>query len=301
MNLTQSLEHVAKSYLPSPLARTAKRMAVYPRYRHQVRACRQGYRDYEAHYPHSILFIAGLPKSGTTWLERMISSYPGYHDLLIPDAAAYELAHGGSHNYDLPADIFNRFRQMLVLTKMHVHGSPHNVALLRQAGIKYVVLYRDLRDVAVSYYFYVRQTPWHPDYIHYASLSLPQGLTRFGETLLPAYVAWVRSWHANRDPQLSLELCYEDMLSDTANVLTQVAQHFGLDHSPATIEAIVKAHSFKTLSHGRQSGQQSQHSFFRKGVAGDWRNHFTPALSRLYKQHAGAFLIEFGYETNHAW
>ena len=36
---------------------------------------------------------------------EMIASYPGFHELLIPDVAAYELAAGGSHDSGLPTEV----------------------------------------------------------------------------------------------------------------------------------------------------------------------------------------------------
>lgn len=301
MTATATLERLARRCLPAPAARLAKRIAVHPRYRRQARACRAGHRRYASRYPHPILFIAGLPKSGTTWLERMVSSYPGFHDLLIPDVAAHELATGGSHDYELPDDMFSRFEGMLVLTKMHVHGSVHNAQLLARSGTPYVVLHRDLRDVAVSNYFYVRRTNWHPEYPHYADRSIEEGLRIFAERTLVAYAEWVRSWHRNLDPTLGLMLRYEDLLADTAGNMTEVAGHFGLDGSPDRIEEIVRAHDFRRLSAGRDRGQERSGSFFRKGVAGDWRNHFTPELSEQVKGMIGDFLIEFGYETDRSW
>jgi hypothetical protein len=274
---------------------------VYPRYWQQARACRDGFRLFGDRYPQKVLFVAGLPKSGSTWLERMLSSYPGFHQLLIPDVAAYELTSGGSHDYELPDDMFSRFGKMLVLTKMHVHGSIHNVKVLRQAGIRYVVLYRDLRDVAISHHFYVRQTPWHPEYPVYVNLSLPEGLAAFAERTLEPFADWVRLWHQNRDPEMSLELRYEHMLTDPIRVMTRVAQHFELDSSTETTRSIVERHSFKRLSGGRAQGQDSHSSFFRKGISGDWKNHFTDELRDIYKQRIGDFLVEFGYETNDSW
>lgn len=294
--IIKSIAHKAPS-----LARLAKRIAVYPRYALQARNCRQGYRQFGQRYAQNLLFIAGLPKSGTTWLEKMVASYPGFHELLIPDVAAYELATGGSHDYDLPTDIFSRFKQMLVVSKMHVHGSPHNVNLLHDANVRYVVLYRDLRDVAISYYFYVRQTPWHPEYPIYASLSLSEGLQTFAERTLLPFAAWVCSWHQNHDPTMSLLLRYEELLEAPINVMTQVAQHFELDSAPETIEKIVQTHRFERLSGGRKQGRQSQNSFFRKGVAGDWQNHLTAETKESYKQLIGEFLIEFGYEDDKSW
>ncbi len=47
--------------------------------------------------------------------------------------------------------------------------------------------------------------------------------------------------------------------------------------------------------------QASDSSFFRKGVAGDWRNQFTPELKDLYRERIGDFLIEVRDEEDHAW
>jgi hypothetical protein len=208
---------------------------------------------------------------------------------------------GGSHNYELPDGIFDRFNDMLVVTKMHLHGSSQNARVLHKAQVKYVVLYRDLRDVAVSYYFYVRQTPWHPAYPLYSKLSLQEGLALFGIRLLPDFALWVRSWYKNLDPSLGLMLRYEDILKNTLEVMTRVAKHLHLNSSYETVSAMVEKHSFQQLSGGRKQGQESTDSFFRKGKAGDWRNHFTPALKAMYKKSVGDFLIEFGYEQDYSW
>jgi hypothetical protein len=300
MNATQGLESLAK-HLPPPIAREGKRLAVYPRYLQQRRACRRGFHEFGALYPQKVLFVAGLPKSGTTWLERMLSSYPGFGDVLIPDVASYELATGGSHDYDLPSEIFSRFENMLVVTKMHVHGSPHNVRVLRAAGVRYVVLFRDLRDVAVSHVFYVRQTPWHPEHRLYARLSVEAGLELFAERTLLPFADWVRTWHENADPEMSLLIRYEDMLSDIRTVMRRVAEHFELNSSEETISSIVRTHSFQQLSGGRSRGQVDRQSFFRRGVSGDWRTYFTPTLKDMYKRRLETFLIDFGYERDLSW
>lgn len=40
---------------------------------------------------------------------------------------------------------------------------------------------------------------------------------------------------------------------------------------------------------------------FRKGVIGDWRNHFTPDHVAAFKEVAGDALIQLGYETGRDW
>ena len=298
---TRTLENLARTMLPRGVARWGKRWAVHARYRSQCAGCRAGYQTYGERYPHPVLFIAGLPKSGTTWLERMVSSFPGYHELLIPDVARHELRTGGSHDFELPDDLFSRFDRMLVLTKMHVHGSPHNTAVLHDAGVPYVVLFRDLRDVAISNYFYVRQTPWHLEYDVYADCDLESGLEAFAERTLGPYADWVRSWHDNHQPESGLIVRYEEMLDDSHAVLRSIVDHFKLDADDALVNQIVEANQFKRLAAGRESGEQSESSFFRKGVAGDWKNQFTPRLRDVYKRVIGDFLIDYGYEEDLSW
>jgi alcohol sulfotransferase len=299
---TKRLESMARRYLTPGMARLAKRMTVGWRYRRQAELCRAGYREYGERYRHPVIFVAGLPKSGTTWLEKMISSYPGFHELLIPDVAGHELSSGGSHDYELPDDMFERFGGMLVLTKMHVHGSAHNVEVLGRAKVPYIVLFRDLRDVAVSHLFYVKNTPWHPEYPLYRDQSVEGSLVIFAERMLGAYVEWVGSWSENRDVKQSVILQYEQLLEDDGRSgLQQIAELCELPRDADTIQRIVEANSFQRMSGGRQRGQQQTGEFVRKGVAGDWKNHFTEELKELYKPKIGQFLIDFGYEADMNW
>ena len=106
--------------------------------------------------------------------------------------------------------------------------------------------------------------------------------------------------HAVTAAELRIEAarCCEQMLGDEERATTLFGQVFV---SEAPIERIVEANSFQNLSKGRAQGQESGRSFFRKGVAGDWRNQFTPETRSLYKDRIGQFLIETGYERDLNW
>ena len=173
--------------------------------------------------------------------------------------------------------------------------------VLRRAGVRYVILFRDLRDVAVSNYFYVCNTPWHPEYRHYHGRTVEEGLETFAERTLPAYVQWVRSWQANRDPERSLVFRYEELLADDLGCLRKMAALFELPGSDDELRTIAERNSFKAMSGGRERGEESGSSFQRKGQAGDWKNHFTPAITEVYRRVLGEFLVEFGYERSEDW
>jgi hypothetical protein len=64
---------------------------------------------------------------------------------------------------------------------------------------------------------------------------------------------------------------------------------------------IVWEHDFAKKSGGRKPGEEDSKSHFRKGQAGDWRNHFTPRHVRFFKDHYGDLLLKLGYEANSEW
>jgi hypothetical protein len=299
--LSEIIPDHAFFHLPPSLIRAGRRTAAWERDA-SVRAisfCR--FQAYSGLYPQPILFIAGLPKSGTTWLENMLVSYPGFHQLTPYDAVRYELNHGESHSYSLPDGFFERYRNRLLVIKLHLAGSRHNTESLKAANIKYVILYRDLRDVAVSYCFYVPRTPWHPDFPLYRDLSLPERLRCFADQHLNAYAEWIRLWHQNRDPELSAIISYESLVAQPRQIMTSIADHFCLDSSSEVISAIVTQHSLKGQSPGTGSSSTKMGSVVRKGQAGDWRNHFTPEIKEVYKKAIGQFLIDFSYEADFSW
>lgn len=52
---------------------------------------------------------------------------------------------------------------------------------------------------------------------------------------------------------------------------------------------------------GRNPGEESKSSFLRKGIAGDWRNHFTPEAAEIFDHYCGDALIATGYEPDRSW
>jgi hypothetical protein len=59
----------------------------------------------------------------------------------------------------------------------------------------------------------------------------------------------------------------------------------------------VQKNSFEKLAR-RKAGSEDSASFFRKGVAGDWRNVFTERDQRIYEEMAGDTLQQMGYSVD---
>jgi hypothetical protein len=73
---------------------------------------------------------------------------------------------------------------------------------------------------------------------------------------------------------------------------------------PATGELVlgaVYAQRFEAQTMGRKRGVEDTTSHYRKGVAGDWVNHFTPEHAEGFVARFGDLLIRLGYEEGSDW
>jgi lipopolysaccharide transport system ATP-binding protein len=161
-----------------------------------------------------------------------------------------------------------------------------------------------LRDTLISYYFSIR-------YSH--GLDTPalakmrsvlnnvdeeQGLGYLMEYSLGDSALIQRSWLEAGERFYK----FEDFLKDAPGLLEQVLRdNWGLAVDRSLIDEVAARHSFKKLSRGRQVGQEDVKSHYRKGIAGDWRSHFTPKLTARFKHLYNDLLVGAGYERDANW
>ena len=97
------------------------------------------------------------------------------------------------------------------------------------------------------------------------------------------------------------EVRYESLLDNTAAEAERLLRFLGVESSNEVVRRCVEDASFERLSGGRQQGEADNLSFFRKGIAGDWRNFFTEKDKQIYKEAAGDLLVKLGYEKDNDW
>lgn len=252
--------------LPGPLDYLARNVA--------ARATRRIARRWGASL--EMFSVAEYPKSGGTWLGRMLS------DCL-----------------DLP--LIQKTRLPVAMPcVLHGHWAPD------PDPTNTIYVYRDGRDVMVSYYFHVLRAPDHgpnkrPSYLTgEVRKDLPKFIETESRNPRSSKLAWsehVQSW-------LSLEhvprVSYEELLSDTESALQGVLNDLHQTVSVSRIGDAVDRHSFTRLSQ-RAPGDEDSASFLRKGIAGDWRNHFTQTAARAFEASHGNALRALGYEESETW
>ncbi|MFT7686574.1 MAG: hypothetical protein ACI9FB_001919 [Candidatus Azotimanducaceae bacterium] len=167
---------------------------------------------------------------------------------------------------------------------------------------------RDIRDTLISLYFSVLKS--HSDGFEdvrrdrevISSLSKEDGLIYLimGDGQRPSYaerIAEIQSSWVKRDYPI---FKYEDILADELGSFRKILNHCEIDFEEDYFNMVVNNNSFQSIS-GREKGIEDSNSHFRKGISGDWKNHFTPKVIELIKQRYGELLILTRYEERLDW
>lgn len=170
--------------------------------------------------------------------------------------------------------------------------------------VRRFVVIRDLRDTLVSSYFSFRNSHdavigWLPKYrLALQHVSQEEGMLYLIDGWLHEPAAIQRSWIGGG------EGCYrlEDLIRHPADKLREIFRvRLGVDLPGSRMASLLDKHSFQALSGGRVPGQEDVRAHYRKGVAGDWREHFTPRIKARFKEAFGDVLRLAGYEKDDNW
>jgi hypothetical protein len=176
------------------------------------------------------------------------------------------------------------------------------------------VVFRDGRDIMVSYYYYslfnnerfnykfveiTRKALPFPNYDDIKN-NLPKFIEyKFAQNSYPRFTwsDFIRSWIDKK----AIFVKYEDLLLDSAGQLANAIEkllHIKPDQNK--LEQISEKYSFNNQAK-RHPGVENKSSFLRKGIAGDWKNHFNKEARIIFNHYAGAELLKLGYEKDDSW
>lgn len=184
-----------------------------------------------------------------------------------------------------------------------VHGFREFVG--ETPGRPFIVI-RDLRDTLVSWYFSVKHSHGTGDANvagtvlsyreRFNQCSKEEGLLITLRERLQPMAQIQSSWAAAGVPLFR----YEDMIVDEQDAFRKIFAVCAIEMDDAQRHAVVEKHSFKKRA-GRAPGEEDVGSHYRKGIAGDWRNHFTDRIIDEFKERFGAVLVDVGYEPSANW
>jgi hypothetical protein len=153
---------------------------------------------------------------------------------------------------------------------------------------------RDPRDVAVSRLFQRVRTAVNPniavagDPLYYLTVDEVAQLWQQGSDRVKRFSADA--------PGVLHELRYEDLLERFHSTVQSVLEFFDVEASSEILAEIERRTRFEIMSGGRARGDADAGSFFRKGIAGDWRNHLDEKAISIIEVRCGALMDTYGYE-----
>ncbi|MGV8996764.1 MAG: sulfotransferase domain-containing protein [Parvibaculaceae bacterium] len=250
---------------------------------HQAKKIRRHIRSLRREGINRNIVVSGYPKSGNTWLARMLA-----------DAASSELvAYLSDHHENLPRErgmVGSEVRQDISTIKSH-----HSLPLLRLGGVPktdIAIIVRDPRDVAVSgagFFFGTENLP--------TSESIDQMIDMMLAETKPS-VRWNdQRWDRFVERSFSSNvpvIRYVDLVEHTATTLKPILDHLSLELQDEAIEQLVNYHSFdRAKKRSTRAGQSDISHHLRTGKSGEYKiylsarqrdrieSEFRPVMQRL--------------------
>ena len=232
-----------------------------------------------------ILYITLL---GTTWTQQIANLIrnQGKDD---PNFIMYAIPWIESEHPAIPIEDLNKMPSPRFF-KSH---NPYNMmagGLSHTSPAKYIYVARNPKDVAVSYYYHMRMFTflnysgtWDEWYQLYKS-----GKIAFGD-----WFDHVLEWWKHRDAENILFLKYEDMKKDHRGAVKKISEFIGYDLEEEVIDTIVEKSTLQSMKDNPATNpnkvkmpvpifKPGEQQFLRKGIVGDWKNHFTPEQNAEY-------------------
>ena len=278
------------------------------------------------------IYVVGVPKSGNTWLTRLMADVLKSPVRSASKEGALEVAADINKELALPTDAPYEIQKVHFLPEKFfkdINESPKRI----------IYIYRDFRDVTLSSFFYFKYKGDETNarragilplakrgslalYRYYrVRRQLAQFIRSFcieGISVMKKDVGtWsmhIAKWREASEGRPDLKMVcvsYEELLKDTAGELSRIMRNLDLPESSSDkLQETVQRQSFKKKKKEFQEladdadvtfGKEFNVKFLRKGIAGDWKGFLTQKMGKFIQRHQGDMLLELGYVTDPQW
>ncbi|KAK7343062.1 hypothetical protein VNO80_26024 [Phaseolus coccineus] len=261
------------------------------------------------------VFVASLPKSGTTWLKALtfgivnhqrFSSFDN-HPLLSSNPHELVPFPEFMYSHDLHDQILslsNMSEPRLLSTHLPFPSLPESIT---KSNCKIIYICRNPFDTFVSAWEFFTKI----NSVSLPKFTVEEAFEKYCNGIM-VYGPWwshmLGYWNESiTRPNKVLFLMYEDLIEDTVFHVKRIAEFLDSPitqggESSTVIENIIKLCKFETMKdlEVNKSGYLqniAKKHFFRKGEIGDWINYFSPSmiekLSKIIEEKLGGSGLSF--------
>lgn len=234
------------------------------------------------------IVVSEYPRSGGSWVVSMLGDA-----LSLPKRDIYVDDNYKSKSLDVRKHPWYVEAPHLGLTESCVIKShePPSSSLVGFPA-RFIHLVRDGRDVIVSKFFYEKDFCVQNGIYERFDVSFDEYVPRVAIEWREYVLSWL--------DKHSITCRYENFLQDPCAAVTNVLTGLGMTVPHSQISHAVEANTKDNFR--RALDKINRHNtFIRRGIAGDWRNHFNNKHIEIVKEIAGDALILFGYEQDLCW
>ncbi|XP_054444637.1 sulfotransferase 2A1 [Pteronotus mesoamericanus] len=228
------------------------------------------------------VLTVSFPKSGTNWLIEILCLIHSKGDTTwIQSTPIWERSPWleTTHGYKVITD---KEGPRLITSHVPIQFSPKS---LFKSKTKVIYLIRNPRDVLVSGYFF-----WTISNL----VKKPESLKQYFEWFIQGNVAFgswfdhVRGWMSMKGKENFLIVSYEELKQDTRSALQKICRFLGKTLQPEEMNSVLRNSSFQIMKENKMSNYTLlpkwllEGPLMRKGIAGDWKNHFTVTQAEVF-------------------
>lgn len=240
------------------------------------------------------IYHCTVHKTGSQWIKALFSDPTVYrHSGLLPyDPRFYK-------RRELP--VIPPGRAGLAL----FHSYPRFKKISKPGTYRAFFVVRDPRDIVISSYFSLRNSHAPMGDILQArktlqEIPMKEGLLYVIERHSKRNLfKQLRSWAAAPSSETFRLFRYEDLTGERqAEEVDQLMRHCGIILPATELEALLSRYSFSRMRKDRETAGKVSH--YRKGKAGDWRNHFDDEVYAAFTAATGNLVELLGYPARDA-
>lgn len=234
-----------------------------------------------------VFMLGSAHKVGSTWLYRILRDVLKESGVVAPQIPAHLNEHGVI-NLNQPDEVIRFTQELNQVSLFKTHNFAPKAGVF-PANFKWVTVIRHPKDVLVSAAIYLSKLDSSKggrseDQAYMQSSTKDQIITLIeeGSWIGERLLSWYRSKNAYC-------LRYENMKKDLEAEFVSLAKFLEIDYNKDVFHKVNELNSV----------EKQKSIIHRKGIVGDWKNHFDGELLRIYQNHNNGYWTKIESELGY--